>query len=285
MPRVVPSQVVAVIDETIPAAKKQQKAQERGDAQESFGVSAAGQGHALAAILALLDRLPDELLVIEPRDYARYLAAVAVLEQVVANAQSEDRDLRRSAVEFSAQSGLLNPVTVVRQVLCGCPDEQPSPATAELAFIADADLREALRLDISSVNTALANGQFKAATVLAGSVIEALLLWKLQEPQYAARIDSSSIAPKLIANAKRFGSSVTVARETLEYTGLDDYLKLAKEIPIGLTGDTLIELGLVKSFRNFIHPGRVQRLGQRCDRGTALTAVGALEHVVRDLTP
>src|SRR2546429_6882967 len=32
-----------------------------------------------------------------------------------------------------------------------------------------------------------------------------------------------------------------------------------------------------------IHPGRAQRLAQNCDRGTALSCVAALEHVVRDL--
>ena len=36
-----------------------------------------------------------------------------------------------------------------------------------------------------------------------------------------------------------------------------------------------------QSFRNLIHPGRAARLAQTCDRATALSAIGALEHVVR----
>ena len=42
---------------------------------------------------------------------------------------------------------------------------------------------------------------------------------------------------------------------------------------------------LAKDFRNLIHPGRAQRQGQTCDRATALSAVAAVEHIVRCLTP
>ena len=40
---------------------------------------------------------------------------------------------------------------------------------------------------------------------------------------------------------------------------------------------------LAQNFRNLIHPGRVARLEQTCDRGTAYSAIGAMEHVIRDL--
>jgi hypothetical protein len=42
---------------------------------------------------------------------------------------------------------------------------------------------------------------------------------------------------------------------------------------------------LAQNFRNLIHPGRADRDNQVCDRGTAYSAIGALEHVIRDLTP
>jgi hypothetical protein len=41
---------------------------------------------------------------------------------------------------------------------------------------------------------------------------------------------------------------------------------------------------LAREFRNLIHPGCAQRLGQKCDRGTALFSIAALDHVVRDLS-
>jgi hypothetical protein len=52
-----------------------------------------------------------------------------------------------------------------------------------------------------------------------------------------------------------------------------------------IEADTAIETRLAGEFRNLIHPGRTLRLGKKCDRGTALSSVAALDHVVRDLTP
>lgn len=48
--------------------------------------------------------------------------------------------------------------------------------------------------------------------------------------------------------------------------------------------DTAALIRLAKDYRNPIHPGRAQRLGQMCDRGTARAALAAVDAVVRDLT-
>ena len=47
---------------------------------------------------------------------------------------------------------------------------------------------------MSAATTSLATGEGKAATVLAGSVIEALLLWVLQQPVYQAKAASAVTA-------------------------------------------------------------------------------------------
>jgi hypothetical protein len=36
---------------------------------------------------------------------------------------------------------------------------------------------------------------------------------------------------------------------------------------------------------HLIHPGRAIRIGQACDRGTALSALAAVELIARDLKP
>src|SRR5262245_39051398 len=63
-----------------------------------------------------------------------------------------------------------------------------------------------------------------------------------------------------------------------EYTEVAAHAGLIKD-------DTAAVARQVRGFRNLIHPGRAQRLAQRCDRGTALAALAAVEFVVRDLTP
>jgi hypothetical protein len=50
-----------------------------------------------------------------------------------------------------------------------------------LSFIQHSDLRESIRNDVGAANRALLNCEWKAATVLAGATIEALLHWALSQ--------------------------------------------------------------------------------------------------------
>src|SRR5712691_11239088 len=47
--------------------------------------------------------------------------------------------------------------------------------------------------------------------------------------------------------------------------------------------DTRSQCDLSRDFRNLIHPGVTLRIGQRCDKGTALAAAAAVAFVTRDL--
>ncbi len=162
------------------------------------------------------------------------------------------------------------PVTVIRDALAQCPDESPAPATSELNFITDTDLRTNLRIDIGAINRALSNGECKAATVLAGSVIEALLLWALKLRPPTDISNAIQTAPKFTG-------------KPLDEWHLPEYIEAAHRLRI-ISDNTAIQARLAKEFRNLIHPGRAQRLAQKCDRATALSAVAGMEHVVRDLT-
>jgi hypothetical protein len=74
------------------------------------------------------------------------------------------------------------------------PDEIPSPATTELSFIGDLDLRNSIRNDISAAYRVLGDGLWKAATVLAGAAAEALLLWAITEKKSNPDIENARIA-------------------------------------------------------------------------------------------
>jgi hypothetical protein len=73
------------------------------------------------------------------------------------------------------------PVYLVREALSKCPDQNPSPQRTALAVISDRQLADSIRLDIDSATNALHRNDFKGATVLGGSAMEALWLWKLQD--------------------------------------------------------------------------------------------------------
>ena len=89
----------------------------------------------------------------------------------------------------------LSPITIVRRALAKCPDQAPAPTTADFPFVTDADLREVLRTDLSEAERAFADGGWKAATILGGSLIEALLLWALQQRRPAETTTAVAALP------------------------------------------------------------------------------------------
>jgi hypothetical protein len=167
-------------------------------------------------------------------------------------------------------------VTIIRRALAKCPDEYPPPATTELLFVADAELRESIRRDVGAANRALNNSEWKAATVLAGAAIEAILHWRLQ--------DSSPGTAAVQAAVAALVSSVAMSKpdNNIDRWELHHFIEVAAHLSL-LKPDTRNAAQLARNFRNLIHPGRAARLAQTCDRATALSALGALEHVIRDL--
>jgi hypothetical protein len=170
----------------------------------------------------------------------------------------------------------MSPIVLLRRTLAKCPDEVPSPGTTELVFIVDTELRESIRRDISAANQDMVNAEWKGATVLAGSATEALLLWGMK--QKAEPIAAAVTA--LVAA----GTLPQKPRSNPERWSFIELIEVALHLAL-ITPETATQARLGKDFRNLIHPGRAARLGQVCDRATALSALAAVEHVVRDLTP
>jgi hypothetical protein len=133
----------------------------------------------LSATLELVSQIPDEFLTMDRVAYASFIHAKAQIEEILAT-WTANRTAGHSpdAFQYAVAN---NPLAKIRVALAKCPDASPAPSTSELSFIGDTELRTSLRNDMGAVNRALSNGEWKAATVLAGSVIEALLLWALQQ--------------------------------------------------------------------------------------------------------
>jgi hypothetical protein len=268
MPRIVPSQVVALIDQMFPGAASEVGGQGRGSINNA-------QAACLEALIDLVEQIPGELIILDGAQYG----ALAVSMAFVRSATEIFRARGGAAFALDNPPGFedLSAVALIRRVLSRCPDEYPSAGTSELSFIQPNDLRESLRQDISAVNRALANGEWKAATVLAGSVVEALLLWALQ-PCRPEDIETAIHA--LMENKTLLKNPGKV----LDRWDLHDYIEVAAALNL-INEETASQARLAKDFRNLIHPGRAVRLRQECNRATALSAVAAVEHVVRNLTP
>lgn len=144
-----------------------------------------------------------------------------------------------------------------------------------MKFIADEDFRRAILVDIGAIERALAGGEWKSATVVAGSVIEALLL------QGLLKLNATDFAAGRTAT-KSAGGGKKAPTDPHKWV-LAQYIAGSEAAGL-IEPDTAASCGLAKNYRNFIHPGRATRLGTPCDRGTAYAAVGAMEHVIRDLS-
>jgi hypothetical protein len=249
MPRVVPSQIVALIDENFPTARE-------GKAFEIY----PGNAPEVGAIVRLVGEIPDELLVLSGIDYNRLLLGLDCLSEAV------ERWRSRGGSEPARAARGMNAIVLVREAMVKCPDQSPSPTTTELTFVTDPALRDSIRLDISTATSSFHNGEWKGATVLAGAAAEALLLDAIQGTNQQSLM---GLPDKPGGSPERWSFN--------ELIDVAERLKLIKKT-------TADQARLGKDFRNLIHPGRAQRTGAACNRPTALTALAAVEHVANDLS-
>jgi hypothetical protein len=169
MRHILPSQVVSLVEQMFPDSSRQ----ERNPAAPKF-ILEPGAAPRVSAIVEMTKAIPEHLLTIEGDAHTHFITSLKVLESWASNGGWGQNLFR---IQGLSQD---NPLTTVLKMLRECPDEYPSPATSTLAFIGDDDLRTSLRLDLYATEQAVNNGEWKAATVLGGAVVEALLLWKLR---------------------------------------------------------------------------------------------------------
>jgi HJR/Mrr/RecB family endonuclease len=135
-------------------------------------------------------------------------------------------------------------------------------------------MRADLHRDLGEVNRALQNGEWKAATVLAGSILEAFLLWALKSKRNSDDIQKA---------AAKLGKIINLGKRSLDEWHLSDLIAFSEATGV-ISASTKSAADQCRDFRNLIHPGRAQRLAIKCSRATALLAVGAVEAVIGELS-
>jgi hypothetical protein len=259
MQTVVPSQVVAALLRFFPSAEEPERWQ--------LYSSELSQ---LMAIVGLVRRVPPQLFTVPIEQYTDLELAIEVVEQSLKRSQRETLPFALPAVAGG------NPAQIIYRVLAACPDSVPASSAVNLRFITDAKTRDSISAEIGSVESAVRNGEWKAATVLAGSVIEALLLWRLMqfpEQELTDAVDRCREANTLKSRPKASDLLNWRLHEMIETSSKLGFLEI----------HTVNEARQSKDFRNLIHPGRVLDSAMECNRGTAFSAVAALDFVVIDL--
>src|SRR5260370_3530303 len=132
MPRVVPSQVVALINSLWPRSGDLNNLQR-------------GQAGQLSGLVDLIDQIPGELLVMDAAYYALFVCARAHIRQKLVTWASDTSRGHELGVMPGPTPN--TPDAERRDALAKCPDQSPAHATSALNFIADGDLRKNLLLD------------------------------------------------------------------------------------------------------------------------------------------
>ena len=121
----------------------------------------------------MLDQIAPELLVLPPEDAAHFTIARGALHAVAEEWLQREKNLNLLPTLGGRH-------VLVVKVLARCSDEAVAAEVSNLAFVKDKRLREVLRRDISSAKRSFAHGEWKRAPVMAGSAVEALLLWVIE---------------------------------------------------------------------------------------------------------
>lgn len=161
-----------------------------------------------------------------------------------------------------------NPVYRIREILKKCPDIGIPETTSGLEFIQDINYRKKLREELGAIQILFHERQWKAAIVMAGSLIEALLLNQISIKN-PTEIDKTKTALNIKKNIEQW--------DLHNYIDAAYHMNLIKEI-------TKTQALLAKDFRNLIHPGREIRMEQECTEAAALSALAGLMHVIEDLS-
>ena len=142
----------------------------------------------------------------------------------------------------------------------------PVLVSKDFSFIQDIKLRNILTRDYGEIQKSMISGSHKAAIILSGGSIEAVLLDLLNEDESAAR--ASSKAP---------------TEPNLDKWHLNDLIEVAVDTS-AVAGEIAKLSHSVRQYRNLIHPGVEVRGDLKVEPEEAKIAVEVLNILIRELS-
>lgn len=225
----------------------------------------------LQQLVEMVDALPPSMLPTDPQSRADLKAAAHHIAVQVASWTAMGSGTRVSA-RIPGLPRREMPIPTIFRILGECHDSIVAEETEGLEFIPDQDYREQLRMDLADVETCFNHGQWKAATVLGGALIEAFLLDALK-----------IISEKDLQDSAHYCKITRRGPKTdLNYWDLADCLNIALELKL-IDQDTFDVAHKAREFRNFIHPGKAIRTKKSCTPGFAHSVKGGLFLVIEEL--
>jgi hypothetical protein len=110
----------------------------------------------IKGVLAIVAKVPEELLVLTEEDYISFVVALSDLEIIsewLITKGKPEPELKEPQPAWNYGCGE-NPVGRIVTALKKCPDEYPPPETKALLFVDDIALRDSIRNDVGAVDRA-----------------------------------------------------------------------------------------------------------------------------------
>jgi hypothetical protein len=262
--RALPSEVIALIDQLFSWASNKDVAAPRMILSPELYPK-------LATVAEMVSRIPQELIRLQGTDLAEYVFSVSAMASTLdlyrqqrAMPMRDQGGVHWAELEGINVFGSKNPIILLRKHLANCSDNIPSAGTSELPFFADPELRAALTTELSDVGQVLADREWKAATVLGGATLEAILFWAL-----------SGLRTELLGLKDK-------PAKPLDEWKLYQMIDVARRLDL-IEESTKDLAHLARDGRNLVHPAAVKRERRDCDKASSHTVVGAIEAAVRDI--
>lgn len=265
MARVTPSDIKKYLDTAMPTLA------DKDSRCRAFSLDSHTHPGLIQATAALIWELDEALLPKDPDDYVKFVAA----HETVQSAARATENGKKSLLDKVVGYGDLNPLAIIREVLDKCPDEVIPESTEELPFVSEPDYREMLRRDLASVEIFFSAREWKAAMVISGSLIEALLWYRLNLERGKAE--------ETLKGLHQDGTLEGRLPQSMDNWHLRDYVHVAYKID-AIQERTKKSALLAGEYRNLIHPGKIVREKAKCTKGIAFSAFGAVLEVIEDLT-
>jgi hypothetical protein len=164
---------------------------------------------------------------------------------------------------------LTEQLTDLLLVLNGYRGQGSGGVQRQFPYVADVDLRNIIERDYSELTLKLfPDGAWKSAVIMAGSILEAILLDRLSDPKWSAQAIASPAA------RDKKGNAIAPDKWTLEYL-----INIALEIKLLPQDPANTIHQVLRDYRNFVHPKKEIRSAHPCTEAEAMLSVGALDSV------
>ncbi|WP_433926603.1 hypothetical protein AB3662_27185 [Sorangium cellulosum] len=212
-------------------------------------------------VFQLIRALSEELDRLDPRDFSPDVRFAFVSHKMAARTWA-------SANSFTNSEGLKKLAGELPKVLDGYGLRGRGPQTREFRWLSDQQLKDIVSRDYAELNQILVpDGAWKSAVVLAGSILEAILLDLLtKDSARLAAAKASATAPKKNGAPKHED----------EWT-LHEMIQVAVAIALMPADRAKTFDQVLRDYRNFVHPRKEFRSAHPCGEGEALMAKGALD--------